>query len=98
MPDTKSNDMGNIAGKIHSHSVPGRQHCAARGQRGPTPDGGHRKLPEERRLSIDIFALSNAAPAISAAGGPQAELQTTFAVGEEAEMETTGESAAWWRR
>ena len=29
----------------------------------------------------------------SAAGGPQTELQTTFAVGEEAEMKTTGESS-----
>ncbi len=44
-------------------------------------------------VSIDIFALSNAGPLTSAGGAPQSELQTTFAVGEEAEMKTTGETS-----
>ena len=45
-------------------------------------------------VSIDIFALSNGGSQDRALpAGPQSELQTTFAVGEEAEMKTTGESA-----
>ena len=43
-------------------------------------------------VSIDIFAMSTAAPKESAGATPHPELQTTFAVGEEAEMPTTGEA------
>jgi len=93
MPDTKSIDMGNIAGKIHSHSFPAANTAL------PTANQDAHQLEmtenflKSGALTIDIFALSNASARISAAGGPQTELQTTFAVGEEAEMKTTGESA-----
>ena len=93
MPDTKSNDMGNIAGKVHSHAFPAANTAL------PTANQDAHQLEmtenflKSGALTIDIFALSNAAAKISAAGGPQTELQTSFAVGEEAEMKTTGESA-----
>ena len=93
MPDTKSNDMGNIAGKIHSHSFPAANTAL------PTANQDAHQLEmtenflKSGALTIDIFALSNASAKISTSGGPQTELQTTFAVGEEAEMKTTGESA-----
>ena len=93
MPDTKSNDMGNVAGMIHSHSFP-----AANTALPMANQDAHQMEIEENFLksgvvSIDIFALSNAGPVTSSAGGPQSELQTTFAVGEEAEMKTTGETS-----
>jgi len=93
MPDTKSNDMGNIAGKIHSHAFPAANTAL------PTANEDAKQLEmtenflKSGALSIDIFALSNGSAKIGVAGGPQTELQTTFAVGEEAEMKTTGESA-----
>src|SRR5450755_1413801 len=93
MPDTKSNDMGNIAGKIHSHAFPAANTAL------PTANQDAHQLEmtenflKSGALTIDIFALSNASAKVSAAGGPQTELQTSFAVGEEAEMKTTGDSA-----
>jgi tetratricopeptide (TPR) repeat protein len=93
MPNTESNDMGNVAGKIHSHSFPAANTAL------PTANQDAHQLQmtenflKSGALSIDIFALSNSSARISAAGGPQTELQTSFAVGEEAEMKTTGESA-----
>jgi len=93
MPDTKSNDMGNVAGKIHSHSFPAANTAL------PTANQDAHQLQmtenflKSGALTIDIFALSNSSARISTAGGPQTELQTSFAVGEEAEMKTTGESA-----
>ena len=93
MPDAQSSDMGNIAGKVHSHSFPAANTAL------PTANQDARQLEmtenflKSGALSIDIFALSNASPKMSMAGVAQTELQTTFAVGEEAEMKTTGESA-----
>jgi len=93
MPDTKSSDMGNIADMIHSHSFPAANTALPMANL----DAHQMKVTENFLksgvVSIDIFALSNAGPQTSAAGGPQTELQTTFAVGEEAEMKTTGETA-----
>ncbi len=93
MPATNSDDMGNIAGKIHSHSFPAANTAL------PTANQDARQLEmtenflKSGTLSIDIFALSNASAKIGVSGGPQTDLQTTFAVGEESEMKTTGESA-----
>jgi Tfp pilus assembly protein PilF len=93
MPDTKSADAGNIDGKIHSHSFPAANTAL------PTANQDAHQLEvtenflKSGALTIDIFALSNAAAKVSVGGGPQADLQTTFAVGEEAELKTTSESA-----
>jgi tetratricopeptide (TPR) repeat protein len=93
MPDTKSADAGNIGGKIHSHSFPAANTAL------PTANQDAHQLEltenflKSGALTIDIFALSNAAAKVSPGGGPQTDLQTTFAVGEEAELKTTSESA-----
>jgi len=93
MPDTKSNDAGNINGVIHSHSFPAANTAL------PTANQDKPQLEltenflKSGALTIDIFALSNAAAKVSVGGDPQTDLQTTFAVGEEAEMKTTGELA-----
>jgi Flp pilus assembly protein TadD len=92
MPDTKSNDMGNIAGKIHSHSFPAANTALPMANQDQHQMDMEQNFMKSGALTIDIFAVSNAAPQASGKGGPQAEVQTTFAVGEEAEMKTTGES------
>ena len=56
MPDTKSNDMGNVAGKIHSHSFPAANTAL------PTANQDAHQLEMTENflksgvLSIDIFA------------------------------------------
>jgi len=92
MPDTKSNDMGNVAGKIHSHSFPAANTALPMANQDQHQMAMEQNFLKSGALTIDIFAVSNAAPQTSGKGGPQTELQTTFAVGEEAEMKTTGES------
>ena len=93
MPDTKSNDMGNIAGKIHSHSFPAANTALPMANQDSHQMEMEQNFLKSGTMTIDIFALSNAAPQTSGKGGPQTELQTTFAVGEEAEMKTTGETS-----
>ena len=89
MPLERSNDMGNVDGKVHSHRFPGANTAL------PTAneDAAQLKTTEDfltsGALSVDIFALSaagentKAEAAMKTAG--QHELATTFAVGEEAE-------------
>lgn len=93
MPDTKSSDMGNIAGKIHSHSFPAANTALPMANQDSHQMEMEQNFLKSGAITIDIFALSNAAPQTSGKGGPQTELQTTFAVGEEAEMKTTGETS-----
>jgi Flp pilus assembly protein TadD len=93
MPDTKSSDMGNIAGKIHSHSFPAANTALPIANQDQHQMDMEQNFLKSGALTIDIFALSNAAPQSSGKSGPQTELQTTFAVGEEAEMKTTGETS-----
>jgi Flp pilus assembly protein TadD len=93
MPDTKSNDMGNVAGKIHSHSFPAANTALPMANQDQHQMEMEQNFLKSGAVTIDIFAVSNVSAKISAAGGPQADLQTTFAVGEEAEMKTTGEGS-----
>jgi len=87
MPLQPSNDSGNIAGKVHSHRFPAANTAL------PTAneDAAQLKATEDfltsGALTVDIFALSPAAPVVTNKVGPfaQHELATTFAVGEEAE-------------
>jgi tetratricopeptide (TPR) repeat protein len=90
MPLERSNDMGNIAGKVHSHRFPGANTAL------PTAneDASQLKSTEDfltsGALTVDIFALSPASVALKTSGSKNAapgqqELATTFAVGEEAE-------------
>ncbi|HME31839.1 MAG TPA: multiheme c-type cytochrome, partial [Terriglobales bacterium] len=92
MPLTDSHDFGNVDGKVHSHAFPGANTAL------PFANQDQRQMELEQKflksgiVSIDIFALSTAAPKEGVAATLHPELQTTFAVGEEAEMPTTGET------
>jgi Tfp pilus assembly protein PilF len=90
MPLERSNDMGNVDGKVHSHRFPGANTAL------PTAneDAAQLKVTEDfltsGALTVDIFALSPAtlplkAAPLKAGAGAGHELATTFAVGEEAE-------------
>ncbi len=98
MPLEPSNDMGNIAGKVHSHRFPAANTAL------PTAneDAAQLKATEDfltsGALTVDIFALSPASAPLRTGAMAQHELATTFAVGEEAEAKITpgsnGEAAA----
>jgi tetratricopeptide (TPR) repeat protein len=85
MPLEKSADMGNIKGFVHSHRFPGANTAV------PTANGdaAQLKLTEDflknGALSVDIFALSPAQALLKTGASTQQDLNTTFAVGEEAE-------------
>lgn len=89
MPLEPSNDSGNVAGKVHSHRFPAANTAL------PTAneDAAQLKATEDfltsGALTVDIFALSPAAPAVKAGAVAQNEIATTFAVGEEAEAKVT---------
>ena len=89
MPLEPSNDMGNIAGKVHSHRFPAANTAL------PTAneDAAQLKATEDfltsGALTVDIFALSPARSPLKAGAVAQHELETTFAVGEEAEAKVT---------
>jgi Tfp pilus assembly protein PilF len=88
MPLEPSNDMGNIAGRVHSHRFPAANTAL------PTAneDAAQLKATEDfltsGALTVDIFALSPARP-LTAGVVAQREMSTTFAVGEEAEASIT---------
>ena len=98
MPLEPSNDMGNVAGKVHSHRFPAANTAL------PTAneDAAQLKATEDfltsGALTVDIFALSPASAAVKAGAVAEHELATTFAVGEEAEAKitpgTAGEATA----
>src|SRR5438128_447811 len=85
MPLAHSNDFGNMNGFVHSHRLPGANTAV------PTAneDADQLKLTENFLkngiLSVDIFAISPEAVQANAVATPQSDIQTTFAVGEEAE-------------
>jgi len=90
MPLERSNDMGNVAGKVHSHRFPGANTALPTANQ----DAAQLKATEDfltsGALTVDIFALSPASAGLKtaplkAAAVAQQELATTFAVGEEAE-------------
>src|ERR1700680_963871 len=89
MPLEASHDAGNIHGFVHSHRFPGANTAV------PTAneDAPQLKLTEDflksGALTVDIFALSPAQAAPNIGMTSQAELSTTFAVGEEAESKVT---------
>jgi tetratricopeptide (TPR) repeat protein len=89
MPLTHSNDFGNVNGLVHSHRFPGANTAV------PTAneDAEQLKLTESFLkngiLSVDIFAISPEAVEAKAVATPQSDIQTTFAVGEEAETKIT---------
>jgi tetratricopeptide (TPR) repeat protein len=89
MPLERSKDMGNVDGNVHSHRFPAANTAL------PTAndDATQLKVTEDFLkagiLSVDIFALSPAQAATRPGASGEAELATTFAVGEEAEAKVT---------
>jgi tetratricopeptide (TPR) repeat protein len=91
MPMTKSSDLGNIAGNVHSHGFPGANTALPTANEDPHQMAMQQNFLKSGAVTVDVFALSRAA-VMTESVGPKNELQTTFAVGEEAEMQTTGKT------
>lgn len=94
MPLVKSNDPGNIHGMVHSHSFPGANTAVPFVNRDEHQLGLTEKFLKSGFITVDIFAVSPVQREKSdtemirrGSGTPQA--QTSFAVGEEAEQNTT---------
>jgi tetratricopeptide (TPR) repeat protein len=89
MPLTRSSDMGNVDGQVHSHRFPAANTAL------PTANGDAEQLKitddflKNGILSVDIFALSPARAQLNPGVTNQSDLSTTFAVGEEAETKIT---------
>jgi len=94
MPLERCNDMGNVAGKVHSHRFPGANTAL------PTAneDAAQLKTTEDfltsGALTVDIFALSPASAPLKPGAIAHHDLATTFAVGEEAEAKITPSSSS----
>ena len=90
MPLERSNDMGNIDGKVHSHRFPAANTALPTANEDAAQLKATQDFLTSGALTVDIFALSpesaplKGAPVKSGAAGGN-ELATTFAVGEEAE-------------
>ncbi|HYL46702.1 MAG TPA: tetratricopeptide repeat protein [Candidatus Limnocylindrales bacterium] len=107
MPQVKSADAGNIGGFVHSHRFPAANTALPFVNDDTTQLSETEKFLTYKDVSVDIFAISPEAPEPKKAGGERgvgapaagAEvpgIQTTFAVGEEAETAVpaaTGKSA-----
>ncbi len=85
MPLTQSSDFGNLNGFVHSHRFPAANTAV------PAANGDADQLQLTEKflksgiLSVDIFAVSPETANAKAIATPQSDIQTTFAVGEEAE-------------
>jgi Tfp pilus assembly protein PilF len=91
MPLTDSKDDGNIKGIIHSHAFPGANTALPTANQDEAQMKVSKAFLTNGAVSIDIFAISHAAPT-NASAQSVSEQSTTFAVGEEAEMKSTGDS------
>ena len=99
MPATKSADAGNVAGMIHSHQFPAANTALPTANHDAPQLAATEDFLTKGAVSVDIFAISpekNAKKTGGEEGGtsgagtaitapPMPGLQTTFAVGEEAE-------------
>ncbi len=89
MPLERSNDLGNIDGKVHSHRFPAANTAL------PTANADAKQLEitedflQSGALTVDVFALSPERGEVKQAAIQQHEISTTFGVGEEAEAKVT---------
>jgi Flp pilus assembly protein TadD len=93
MPLTDSKDDGNIKGIIHSHAFPGANTALPMANQDEAQMKVSKAFLTNGAVSIDIFAISHAAPT-NASAQSMSEQSTTFAVGEEAEIKSTGGSGS----
>jgi Flp pilus assembly protein TadD len=85
MPLAPSGDFGNTNGFVHSHRFPGANTAVPTANEDADQLTLTEKFLKNGNLSVDIFAISpDQAPGKQVAT-PQSDLNTTFAVGEEAE-------------
>ncbi|PYV47720.1 MAG: hypothetical protein DMG94_05310 [Acidobacteria bacterium] len=85
MPLTHSGDSGNVSGFVHSHRFPGANTAVPPANEDNDQLDLTEKFLKNGILSVDIFAISPEAVQTKAVATPQSDIQTTFAVGEEAE-------------
>jgi Flp pilus assembly protein TadD len=89
MPLTRSSDLGNVNGVVHSHRFPGANTALPTANEDPEQLEATEEFLKNNILSVDIFALSRE-PGVPQPGvSSQPELSTNFAVGEEAEAKVT---------
>ncbi len=91
MPIVDSHDAGNVNGKIHSHRFPGANTALPTANQDQEQLDTVTKFLQNGILTVDIFGLSpaRAAPAASEGVLPGGNLATTFAVGEEGDLNVT---------
>ncbi len=89
MPLERSQDMGNVAGSVHSHRFPAANTALPTANDDATQLQVTEAFLKAGILSVDIFALSPAQAVARPGATGQADLATTFAVGEEAEAKIT---------
>src|SRR4029077_1478692 len=94
MPLEPSNDMGNVAGKVHSHRFPGANTALPTANEDAVQLKATEDFLTSGALAVDIFALSPASTPLKPGAVSQHELATTFAVGEEAEAKVTPGSSS----
>jgi tetratricopeptide (TPR) repeat protein len=85
MPLAPSGDFGNVSGFVHSHRFPGANTAVPTANEDPDQLKLTANFLKSGILSVDIFAISPEAAQASKVATPQSDIQTTFAVGEEAE-------------
>jgi tetratricopeptide (TPR) repeat protein len=87
MPAEKSNDFGNVNGVVHSHRFPGANTAVPTANEDAAQLTLTEKFLKSGALSVDIFALSPAQAPVSSGASTQADVNTTFAVGEESQTQ-----------
>ncbi len=87
MPLEPSKDFGNINGFVHSHRFPGANTAVPYANRDEKQLELSTRFLTSKAVTVDIFAMT---PVRSLSGGHagQAEMNTSFAVGEESESST----------
>ncbi len=94
MPLLDSTDAGNINGKVHSHRFPGANTALPVANQDPRQLDAVTKFLQNGILTVDIFGISTAREPETVGGAPlPAGLATTFAVGEEGEVESAPSGA-----
>ena len=85
MPLVPSGDDGNVNGLVHSHRFPAANTALPVANRDAAQLEVTKNFLQSNIVSVDIFALSPAGPAVEAVAEVRGQLATTFAVGEGAE-------------